>query len=66
MSAAKLKIKPANKKIALSALLILIGCVLPLLIIHFEKPYPHWQPLSLEIIGLGGLGLLFGQLLLRK
>jgi hypothetical protein len=54
------------KRIGLAVTLIALGCVAPLLIIHFQKSYPHWQPLGLEALGLGGLGLIFSELLLNK
>jgi hypothetical protein len=58
--------KHGLQKISTVLLLIIVGCVIPLLIIHFKKPYQHWQPITLEAVGLGGLGLLFGKLLLWK
>jgi hypothetical protein len=58
--------KTAFGKILLSSLMIVLGCILPLLIIHFDRHYAHWQPLLMEALSLSGLGLLFGQLLLNK
>lgn len=60
------KNKQAVSRIGLAGLLLLIGCVLPLLIIHFHSGYARWQIVILELVGLGGLIWLFGKLILKK
>ncbi len=53
-------------KIIIVGLLVIVGCVAPLLVIHFETAYPRWQPFGLEALGLSGLCLIFAQSLLKR
>lgn len=66
MASNKQNAKTGYKIVISVSLLLIIGCIAPLLIIHFKTAYPHWQPLALEIIGLGGLSLIFGRLIVEK